>query len=105
MTGFKITLPLGLAAFVASLGVALMAAGLIAAAPANAGCLYGGPVLSKCDGPVQPDGTWQRCVAFTRWVPSGLSTYLMPDRNCDLMGPDHYPGDPGFADPPTHIDD
>jgi len=95
-----------MAAFIAGLGVALMAGGLIAAAPpANAGCQYGGAYLSKCDGPVQPDGTWQRCVAFTRWVPSGMSTYLMPDRNCDFMGPDQHPGDPAFADPPTHIDD
>jgi hypothetical protein len=84
----------------------LMAAGLIASAPrASAGCQYGGPVLSKCDGPVQPDGTWQRCVAVTRWVPSGMSTYLVPDKRCDVMGPDQHPVDPAFADPPTHIDD
>ncbi|HZU46747.1 MAG TPA: hypothetical protein VFA16_05740 [Mycobacterium sp.] len=84
----------------------LMAAGLIVSAPsASAGCLYGGPVLSKCDGPVQPDGTWQRCVATTRWVPSGMSTYLVPDKHCDQMGPDQHPADLAFADPPTHIDD
>ena len=106
MTTFKITLPLGIGAFIATLGAALIAGGLIAAAPAaNAGCQYGGPVLSKCDGPVQPDGTWQRCVAFTTLVPSGMSTYLMPDRRCDSMGPDQHPGDLAFADPPTHIDD
>jgi hypothetical protein len=39
MTAFKITLPQGISAFIASLGAALMAGGLIAAAPpANAGC-------------------------------------------------------------------
>ncbi|MDT5349898.1 MAG: hypothetical protein QOH91_3185 [Mycobacterium sp.] len=39
MTAFKFTLPRGIAAFIASLGAALMAGGLIAAAPpANAGC-------------------------------------------------------------------
>jgi hypothetical protein len=65
MTAFKIILRLGTPAFIASLGAALMSGGLIAAAPpANAGCQYGGPVISKCDGPVQPDGTWQRCVVF-----------------------------------------
>jgi hypothetical protein len=91
---------------VGGLGAVLVAGGLIAAAPpANAGCLYGGGVLSKCDGPLQPDGTWQRCVAFTRLVPSGASSFLMPDRRCDSMGPDQHPGDLGFADPPTHIDD
>ncbi|OBG27476.1 hypothetical protein [Mycobacterium sp. E3198] len=83
----------------------LAASGLIAAAPpAGAGCLYGGPVLSKCDGPVQPDGSWQRCVAAPQLVPHGASSYLVPERRCDVMGPDRRPGDPGLADPPTHID-
>ena len=84
----------------------LMAAELIASAPpASAGCQYGGPVISKCDGPVQPDGTWQRCVVSSYWVPSGASSFLVPDRRCDLMGSDQHPGGLGFADPPTHIDD
>ncbi|MCA2319759.1 hypothetical protein Q9Q75_14640 [Mycobacterium intracellulare] len=83
----------------------LMAAGLIAfAPPAAAGCQYGGGVLSKCDGPVQPDGTWQRCVAVTRLIPHGASSYLVPEQNCDVMGPDQRPPDFAFADPPTHID-
>ncbi len=91
---------------VAGLGAVLIAAELIASAPsATAGCQYGGPVLSKCDGPVQPDGTWQRCVAFTHWIPSGASSFLAPERRCDLMGPGQNPGDLGFADPPTHIND
>ncbi|MBW0012669.1 hypothetical protein [Mycobacterium sp.] len=83
-----------------------MAGGLIAAAPpAQAGCVYGGfGILSKCDGPLQPDGTWQRCVAFPQRVGSGASSYLMPERRCDVMGPDQHPGDLGFADPPTHIE-
>ena len=106
MTACKITSPLGTAAFIACLAAAVMAGGLIAAAPpANAGCVYGGSVLSKCDGPVKPDGTWQLCVAFTTLVPSGMSTFLMPEKRCDLMGPDQHPGDAGFADPPSHIDD
>ena len=107
MTAFEITLPQGISAFIGGLGAALMAGGLIAAAPpANAGCQYGGPgVISKCDGPVLPDGTWQRCVAFANWVASGASSYLVPDRRCDLMGPDQRPGGLAFADPPTHIDD
>ncbi|EFG76104.1 hypothetical protein HMPREF0591_3999 [Mycobacterium parascrofulaceum ATCC BAA-614] len=90
---------------VGGLGALLIAAGLIASAPpAGAGCLYGGPVLSKCDGPVQPDGTWQRCVAVARLIPNGASSYLVPDGHCDVMGPDHPPADFSFADPPTHID-
>ena len=57
----------------------LLAGGLIASAPpASAGCQYGGPVISKCDGPVQPDGTWQRCIGVYSYVPSGLSSHLVP---------------------------
>src|SRR5690242_5437388 len=84
----------------------LMAAELIAMAPpAGAGCQYGGPVISKCDGPIQPDGTWQRCVAVFNYVPSGLSSHLVPVKRCDLMGPGHEYGWDSFADPPVHIDD
>ncbi|OBB84779.1 MULTISPECIES: hypothetical protein [unclassified Mycobacterium] len=83
----------------------LLAAELIASAPpASAGCQYGGNVLSKCDGPVQPDGTWQRCVAVPRLIPNGASSYLVPDGHCESMGPDQHPSDPAFADPPMHID-
>ena len=90
---------------VGGLAAVLTAGALIAAAPpAGAGCQYGGPVLSKCDGPVQPDGTWQRCVATTHLVWSGASSFLVPEKRCDVMGPDQHPGDPGFADPPMHID-
>jgi len=105
MTALKITLPLGKAPFIASLAAALIAAELIASAPpASAGCLYGGPVLSKCDGPVQPDGTWQRCVAVPQWIPHGASSYLVPERRCDFVGPGQHPADLAFVDPPTHID-
>ncbi|MGA5462927.1 CDGP domain-containing protein [Mycobacterium sp. NPDC050041] len=82
----------------------LMAVPLITAAPpAAAGCLYGGPVISKCDGPVQPGGTWQRCVAVAQWVPSGLGSHLVPVKHCNLMGPGQPGGDPGFNDPPVRI--
>ena len=90
---------------VGGLAALLMAAALIASAPtAGAGCQYGGPVLSKCDGPVQPDGTWQRCVAVPRLILNGASSYLMPDGHCESIGPDQRPSDFTFADPPTHID-
>jgi len=103
MTAFKTTLQRGTAIV---FGAALMAAGLIAAAPAaNAGCQYGGAgIINKCDGPVQPDGTWERCVAFIVWMPSGASSYMVPDKRCDSLGPDRYPSG-AFADPPMHIDD
>lgn len=91
---------------VGGLAALLGVAGLITSAPsASAGCQYGGPVISKCDAPVQPDGTWQRCVAVARLIPSGFSSYLVPEKHCDLMGPDLHSLDLAFADPPTHIDD
>ena len=90
---------------VAGFAAVLIAAELLASAPpAGAGCQYGGSVLSRCDGPVQPDGTWQRCVAVPHLIYSGASSFLAPERHCDVMGPDQHPGDLGFADPPTHID-
>jgi hypothetical protein len=103
MTTFKIASPLGKALFIASVGATLMAGGLITAAPpANAGCLYGGlAYFSRCDGPVQPDGTWQRCVVFS----SSPGSPALSSKRCDLMGPDQHPWGFAFADPPTHIDD
>ncbi|KWX68599.1 hypothetical protein [Mycobacterium sp. NAZ190054] len=90
---------------VGTLAALLMAAQLIASAPwASAGCLYGGGFISKCDEPVQPDGTWQRCVGVARWVPSGFSSHLVPEKRCGLMGPGRFSPDPAFTDPPTHID-
>jgi hypothetical protein len=91
---------------VAGVAAAVMAGGLITAAPpASAGCLYGGwMATSRCDGPVQPDGTWQRCVVFSSTVGTD-SYYRSPDKRCDLMGPDLHPWGAAFNDPPTHIDD
>jgi hypothetical protein len=86
--------------------VLLMAAELIAIAPpASAGCQYGGPVISKCDGPVQPDGSWQRCVAVAQLIPRGASSYLAPVKRCGVMGTGQDTWDLNFADPPAHIDD
>jgi hypothetical protein len=95
---------------VAGLAAALTLGGLIAAAPqASAGCRNGGPwALSQCDGPVQPDGTWQRCVLFNSTY-GGLhgdhNYFRTPDKRCDMMGPDLHPWGMAFNDPPTHIDD
>src|SRR5271156_5308799 len=62
----------------AGLAAVLIAGVLIGSAPqANAGCQYGGIAVSRCDGPIQPDGTWQRCVLFNP-VNNGSSRYLSP---------------------------
>ena len=91
---------------VAGLTTLLTAVGLVAYAPqAGAGCLYGGPVISKCDGAVQPDGTWERCVAVAKMIPRGASSYLVPERRCEVMGPGRPSWDLAFADPPVHIAD
>jgi hypothetical protein len=83
-------------------GAVLIAGELIGSAPqANAGCQYGGIALSRCDGPVQPDGTWQRGVLFNS-VNGGSSGYLAPNKRCDQMGPDLHPWGLAFNDPPTH---
>src|ERR1700749_3232613 len=85
----------------------LVGARLMPNPPADtAGCLYGGiGIINKCDGPIQPDGTWQRCVAFATWVPSGASSFPVPDKRCDVIGPDQHPQDPAFNDPPARIGD
>lgn len=91
---------------VGGLAVMLVAGGLIASAPpASAGCQYGGGFISKCDGPIQPDGTWQRCVAVATLIPRGASSFLAPEKRCDVMGAGQNSGDFAFTDPPTHIDD
>ena len=64
----------------------LFVAVLVTSPPANAGCLYGGGLsISRCDGPVQPDGTWQRCVTFT--ASSFNSGYRAPEQALRPDGP------------------
>jgi hypothetical protein len=78
---------------------------LIGSAPqANAGCQYGEIAVSGCDGAIEPDGTWQRCMLFNP-VNNGSSSYLSPNKRCDQMWPDLHPWGLAFNDPPTHIDD
>jgi hypothetical protein len=93
----------------AGLVAVVIAGGLITAAPpASAGCQYGGIAISRCDGPVQPDGTWQRCVLFNSTyggLPGHTYSYRTPDKRCDVMGADLHPWGLAFNDPPTHIDD
>ena len=92
---------------VGGLAAGLMAASgsIVAAPPAEAGCQPGAApgVINKCDGPVQADGTWQRCVASTKYIPRGFSSYLVPERHCDVMSVGRPHPNPEFANPPTHI--
>ena len=90
----------------AGLAAVLVAGGLVGSAPpAIAGCLYGGLSASRCDGPVQPDGTWQRCVVFPPTGGRDGSPVYVTNTNCQTLGPDQHPSGVAFNDPPTHIDD
>ncbi|MBX7449355.1 hypothetical protein GR927_15280 [Mycolicibacterium sp. 3033] len=86
------------------LTASLSCVGVVTSAPAGAGCIYGGGYISKCDEPLQPDGSWQRCVGIASVVPSGLGTHLVPVKQCAIMGPGRPGGDPAFNAPPMHID-
>ena len=71
---------------VGALAIALTTGALVTSAPpASAGCQYGGGLVEKmCDGPVQDDGSWQRCV--TQY------TQNVYDRtHCQMMGPGRNP--------------
>ncbi len=83
----------------------LTAGALIASPPVSAACQFGGIVISKCDGPVQPDGTWQRCVVFPPTSGRDGSPVYVTNTNCQTLGPDQHPSGVAFTDPSTHIDD
>ncbi|MEC4763614.1 hypothetical protein VT930_10925 [Mycobacterium sherrisii] len=88
-----------------TVGAMVACALLTTAPPASAGCQFGGIALSKCDGPVQPDGTWQRCVVFPPAPGRDGSPIYAASTKCQTLGPDQHPAGPAFNDPPTHIDD
>lgn len=100
----------GLAAVLTTAGIAGgLIAGLLASAPvASAGCqdnpLLYFPTAQKCDGPIQPNGSWQRCVIYYYQPPQSPPSQT----DCHQMGgPDpHYPPSPphSFYQPPSHID-
>jgi hypothetical protein len=51
-----------------------------------------------CDGPIQDDGIWQRCVTqHTQDVINRVT--------CQMMGPGQNPLGLAYYNPPTHIDD
>ena len=74
-----------------------MSAALTATAPqATAGCEPFPPFINTqlCDGPIQPDGTWQRCETQARG--SGYT-----ESNCYPLGNNHFVP---LLQPPGHID-
>jgi hypothetical protein len=85
----------GVRPYLVAVAAIVFAAGtLIVAAPrANAGCQQVLPTQQVCDGPVQPDGSWQRCE---------VKLYDISDRLCMTMGGNTAAlpyGPPGHIDP------
>ncbi|WP_250150158.1 CDGP domain-containing protein [Mycolicibacter acidiphilus] len=84
----------------------LAVSGLIVSTPrAGAGC-QDNPLLffstaQKCDGPVDPDGTWERCVVYYYEPPKSPPM----QKDCHRMGPvgQQYPSH-AFYQPDAHID-
>ena len=95
---------------IGELAAVLMAGGLISAAPpASAGCqnvASGVHPAEICDGPVQPDGNWQRCVKeYTGFVMIGGHPLNLPRTSCYPYGPGQTPPPHAWIEQPTHIDD
>ncbi|MDQ1250381.1 MAG: hypothetical protein QG597_4760, partial [Actinomycetota bacterium] len=79
--------------------LAMLAAGVSVAAPASAGCEQR-PFVGYCDGPIQPDGSWQRCFNNQPVWNRDIGTWI-GGSNCYQVGPgpDSYPWAPQY-----HID-
>jgi hypothetical protein len=56
------------------------------------------PFAQECDGPIQPDGTWQRCMTYRNGG-------FIPQNTCAQMSAGQPPWIPILSSPPTHIDD
>ena len=81
---------------------AMVATGVVVATPANAwptppppGCEQR-PMVAYCDGPVQADGSWQRC--FDNQPMWNSSVGWVGGSNCYQVGPgpDPYPWAPQY---------
>jgi hypothetical protein len=80
---------------------ALLAAtsGLACAAPASAGCEKK-PHAQFCDGPIGPDGMWNRC-SIALGANTAFGQALYPTTySCYQVGPGNYP----LHEPQYHID-
>ncbi len=81
----------------AVLVAAMAGTGIGFAAPAYAGCETQ-PFARYCDGPVRPDGTWDRCqVAFGQTSP-----YIPTTQRCNPVDPTAWPMFP-LGQPQYHI--
>ena len=75
----------------------MMTMALIATAPpASAGCVPYVRQTLLCDGPIQPDGSWQRCLPLPDTPYDGL--------RCWLLGPGHAQPWQIYTNPPLPVD-
>jgi hypothetical protein len=79
----------------------LLAASVVLAAPASAGC-EGQAFAQYCDGPIRPDGTWDRCfVAYGSTNAFGAVTVPAVGR-CYPIDPNAWPMLP-LGQPQYHV--
>ncbi len=75
------------------------------AAPASAGCETQ-PFATYCDGPVRPDGTWDRCFSSQpqlTYGQFGQATGVVPSvGRCYPVDPNNFPPTP-LGQPQYHI--
>ncbi|BBY78887.1 hypothetical protein H7I53_17805 [Mycolicibacterium pulveris] len=87
----------------AVLVLAVAAVGVGTAAPAAAGCQVQ-PFVTWCDGPIQPDGSWQRCWQNPPSIVNngaGGGIVINGGQQCNTV----LPGQPldGWGQPPHYI--
>ncbi|UVT31474.1 hypothetical protein SEA_SEJANUS_41 [Mycobacterium phage Sejanus] len=88
-----------------AVAVGALGASVILAAPASAGCETQ-PFAQYCDGPVRPDGTWDRCFTTQPQLINGQYgqvTGLVPSvGRCYPVDPNNFPPTP-IGQPQYHI--
>lgn len=83
------------------LTVLLAAGGIALAAPAAAGC-EGQAFAQYCDGPIRPDGTWDRCME-AYGTTNAFGAVLVPNvSRCYPIDPNAFPPTP-LGQPLYHI--
>ena len=84
---------------------AIAGAGIGLAAPASAGCETQ-PFAQYCDGPIRPDGTWDRCFQAAQQPVFGqygqMTGYTAPVGRCYPVDPNAFPQFP-LGQPLYHI--
>jgi hypothetical protein len=68
------------------------------------GCETNGLGGAYCDGPIRPDGTFQRCIYTSgSYIGGRWPSYLPPTTNCMIIDNNNWPAFPPWV-PNHHID-